>query len=569
MSDSRSESSSTADGATAAEADGAGGGPRGTAAAGELSRRALFGGAAGFLSTLAFRTTASGMERTSEPVLETGIQGIRVEEAYRLRVKAAQAQRKLPFAEPQSNHDEAELPDYLASFTKALPHDELGIVDPAAYRVLLAALEDGAPEAFESVPLGGYARLGNPQAALAFDLIGPDPSQLAAPPAPGFASAEMAGEMVELYWHALLRDVPFSAYGSHPLVAHACDDLSRLSDFRGPKEQGEVTPATLFRGVAAGDLAGPYVSQFLWKRIPYLPTWIDQAMRTCVPDVDYLDRHERWLEIQNGALGGANRFAERPLYVRNGRDLGEYVHRDFSYQAYLSACLMLFKFGVPADGGNPYKHSRTQSPFATFGQPYVLYLLAVVTQLAFRASWYQKWQVHRRLRPEEMAGRVHHYLAGKARYPLHDDLPGSRVLARTEERQGSHLLCAAYPEGCPVHPSYPAAHALIAGACATVLKAFFDESYVVPEPVEATPDGRTLRPYPGPPLTVGDELDKLASNIAIGRDFAGVHYRSDSSAGLLLGEDLALHVLSEARGIGNELFTGFSLRSFDGGRVVV
>ena len=534
-----------------------------------LSRRTLFGGAAGLLSALTFANPLAAGEAPAPLPADDPPPGSRRDRAYRLRLEAARAQRDRAIAEQRANGDEGELPDYLASFTKALPHDELGVVDPRAYTVLLTALEDGDPEAFESVPLGGYARLANPQAALSYDLVGPDPSQLAMPPAPRFASAEAAGEMVELYWHALLRDVPFSAYGTDPRVERACEDLSRLSDFRGPKQGGAVTPQTLFRGDTRGDLAGPYVSQFLWKRIPYLPMWIEQAMRTCVADVDYLDRHERWLEIQNGALGGVNRFEERPLYLRNGRDLGEYVHRDFSYQAYLGACLMLFKSGVPADGGNPYKHSRTQSPFATFGQPYLINLLAVVAQLAFRASWFQKWQVHRRLRPEEASGRVHHHLGGRASYPLHRDLLDSAAVAATEARQGSLLLCAAYPEGSPIHPSYPAAHAVVAGACVTVLKAFFDESYLVPEPVEATPDGRALRPYRGAPLNVGDELDKLASNIAIGRDFAGVHYRSDSIAGLALGEELALAVLAEARGTGNELFAGFSVRRFDGRRVEV
>lgn len=495
--------------------------------------------------------------------------GSRLDEALRLRLEAAQAQKGKGRAEQRANEDEAELPDYLACFTKSLPHDELGIVDPEAYEVLLGALERRDPQGFEEVPLGGYARLANPQAALAFDLLGPDPVQLSCPPAPRLSSAEAAAEMAEVYWHALLRDVPFDRYASDDAVLRACDDLSKLSELRGPKRGGRVTPETLFRGPTAGDLEGPYVSQFLWKRIPYLPMWVEQSIRTAVPRVDYLDRYDRWLAIQNGALGGVNRFEESPTYIRSGRDLGEYVHRDFSFQAYQGACLTLFRLGVPPDGGNPYKHSRTQSPFATFGQPYALYLLAVAAHLAFKASWYQKWLVHRRLRPEEMAGRVHNHLAGRARYPIHPELLESAVLEATEERQGNHLLCTAYPEGCPIHPSYPAAHAVVAGACVTVLKALFDESYGIPEPVQATPDGRALRPYPGPPLTVGGELDKLASNISIGRDFAGVHYRSDATAGLALGEELALAILAEARATGNELFAGFSVRRFDGRRVEV
>lgn len=81
----------------------------------------------------------------------------------------------------------------------------------------------------------------------------------------------------------------------------------------------------------------------------------------------------------------------------------------------------------------------------------------------------------------------------------------------------------AYPEGCPLHPAYPTGHAAIAGACVTVLKAFFQAAFVIPNPVEESLDGLLLLPYRGPDLAVGGELNKLASNIAVGRDTAGVH----------------------------------------------
>src|SRR5262249_61328184 len=100
-----------------------------------------------------------------------------------------------------------------------------------------------------------------------------------------------------------------------------------------------------------------------------------------------------WLACENGAISGVNRFDEKARYIRNGRDLGEFVHRDFTYQAALAAGLILLKMGVPPDGGNPYKHSRTQSGFTTFGSPYLLYLLAIASQVALTACWFQKWQV--------------------------------------------------------------------------------------------------------------------------------------------------------------------------------
>ncbi|HYL06757.1 MAG TPA: hypothetical protein VE075_12000, partial [Thermoanaerobaculia bacterium] len=103
----------------------------------------------------------------------------------------------------------------------------------------------------------------------------------------------------------------------------------------------------------------------------------------------------------------------------------------------------------------------------------------------------------------------------------------------------------------------------------TVLKALFDDSYLVPKPVVPAPDGLSLRPYDGPPLTVGGELDKLAWNVGMGRAFAGIHWRSDVAAGLRFGEEVAVAVLREMKLTGNELFAGFSLRRFDGSRLTV
>lgn len=535
-------------------------------------RRFLEGSAAAlsgwFLGPALAGSLGSAAAAEPRPRPEASPTDDRLTRAYALRMKAADHARKLGVAAHPGNGDES-LPGHLATFTKGLPHDKLGLVDPKAYAVLARALESGDPHAFESIPLGGFVKLANPQASWAYDLVGVDACQLGMRPAPTFASAEQAGELVELYWHARLRDVPFAEWESSPLVARACEDLSRLSDFRGPKQGGSVTPGTIFRGTSEGALTGPYASQFLLQELPLLPLEIEQRIRTAVPGVDYLTDYDGWLSVQNGAIAGVNEFDPKARHIRSGRDLGEYVHRDLTYQAYLGACLMALRLGAMPDGGNPYKHSRTQAPFATFGPPFFIYLLAVVTQVALKTCWYEKWRVHRRLRPEELGGRVENHLRGTASYPLHDELLDSEALAETRRRQGSALLAQAFPEGCPTHPSYPAAHAVIAGACATVLKACLDEKHVIPQPVVAASDGLSLQPWEGAPLTVGGELDKLAWNIAIGRNFAGVHWRSDSSEGLKLGEAVAIELLSEATLTGNEMFEAFSLQRFDGERVLV
>jgi hypothetical protein len=127
----------------------------------------------------------------------------------------------------------------------------------------------------------------------------------------------------------------------------------------------------------------------------------------------------------------------------------------------------------------------------------------------------------------------------------------------------------AYPEGSPTHPAYPAGHATLAGACNTVLKWFFKEDLAIPSPVVASSDGSTLNSYTGPTLTVGGELNKLASNASIPRDTAGVHWRTDGEQGMLLGEAMAIGMLQDLANTNNEQFAGLSLTKFDGTTITI
>jgi hypothetical protein len=453
-----------------------------------------------------------------------------------------------------------------------LPHNTLGEVDPVAYDIYLAAVASGVPADFEKIPLGGAAKLANPQAGYAFDMLGPDGHQVALPAAPAVNSAREAAEMAEDYWMALTRDIPFNDYDTNPLTADAAANLSSFSDFRGPKRNGQVTPGTLFRGFTTDDLNGPYISQFLWMTIPYGATTVVQKYKTAQPGIDYMTSYTDWLNVQNGGAPVKFNFDSTPRYIRSGRDMAEYLHRDFSYQGALGAALILSSFGLPAfDDNNPYKTSKTQTSGITLGSQAILDLLARVSDLALKACWFQKWLVHRRVRPEAYGGLVHNHISGKAQYPLPSDLisgPGTQVLDRVFSNFGTYLLPMAYPEGSPNHPAYPAGHATLAGACYTVLKWFFNESMQIPNPVIASSDGTTLNPYSGPPLTVGGELNKIASNASIPRDTAGVHWRTDGEQGMLLGEAMAIGMLQDMARTNNEN-AGLSLTKFDGTTIVI
>jgi len=211
---------------------------------------------------------------------------------------------------------------------------------------------------------------------------------------------------------------------------------------------------------------------------------------------------------------------------------------------------------------------RNQEGFVEWGGPQILTLVTEIATRALKATWYQKWSVHRRLRPEAFAGRIHPRLLGNASYPIHPEVLNSEVVPAISSQFGSYLLPMAFVEGSPSHPSYTAGHATVAGACVTILKAFFDETWVIPDPLVPTDDGLALQPYAGPALTVGGELDKLASNIGVGRNMAGVHYRSDNDESLALGEKVAIAMLAEQRDCHNQPFT-FTLRTFSGKTIVI
>jgi len=496
----------------------------------------------------------------------------RQQAARATRVEAAEMAYARGVEPHPNNGDEDRYPSHFANFSKALPHDELGVVEPAAYEAYLHALSTGRPEDFENIPLGGKAKLANPQAGLAFDLEGPDSHCMAMPPAPRFDSAEQAGELVELYWMALARDVHFSDYATDATIAAACDDLSALTDFTGPKQSGSVTPATIFRGLTPGDLAGPPVSQFLLRDFTYGSLIVLHRQKTVVPNVDYLTGFTDWLSSQNGTPPPSGpSFDVIPRYIRNLRDLAAYVHLDTPSEAFMNACIMLLGQGVPVKDGNPYKHSATQGGFTTFGPPHIQALVGDGTIRALKAVWFQKWFVHRRLRPEEYAGRVHVHVNDETSYPVHQDVLNSVALQRVQEQYGSALLPQAYPEGCPTHPSYGAGHNAIAGACITLLKAWFVEETKMTNPVVASADGTRLDPYTGSDadsLTVGGELNKLAGNMAAGRDAAGIHWRSDYWESILLGERVALGLLEEQKLTFNEPST-FTVTKFDGTVVTI
>ena len=564
------------------------------------SRRKFLGDVGGVTIALAAGSTALtpllGSESSVAIANEIGPDESkrRINDARQLRFDAARAMALEGVPGHPTNGDEERFPNKIGNYSKGLRHNAIGEVDPRAYEALISAIDSGNFADFEALATNGHLgagdptrqrRLVNPISGYAFDLEGLDSYQFNMRAAPAFSSPEEAGEMVELYWMSLLRDVNFLDYETHPLAQLAAEDLSRLSDFRGPRQGNRVTPQTLFRDNFPGCTVGPYVSQFLLKDCPFGAQVVDQRIRTALAETDFMTDFQSWLDVQNGIQPTQPFPLGEPRFCRNSRDLGSYVRADALYQAYFVAGLVLLANGMPWDRNNPYGQtpeggsgrplpagvpgSLAQVAFTTFGGPHILALLTEVSSRAQKAVWFQKFLVHRRLRPEEFGGRVEVVRRNLESYPIHSDLFRSQALDQVLSKFGSHLLPQAFPEGSPLHTSYGSGHATTAGACITILKAFFDESAIIPDPVVPNSDGSGLIPYEGPELTVGGELNKIASNIAQGRNMAGIHWRTDASEGIKLGEAVAISLLRDQKPTYREPFQGFRLTKLDGTLITV
>jgi len=470
------------------------------------------------------------------------------------------------------NGDELLYTDKRGSFNKALKHQDSGFPDVNAFASLVRALDVNTQALFNNIILGGTRHLVNPQGAFFYSLSANDGWINAIPAAPAFASAETAGEMVEDYWTVLLRDTCFFEFGTNGTAAMAVTDLNKLSDFKGPKIGGAVTTGTLLRGNAPGELVGPFISQFLYLDVPTGPMTLKQLVMSPMAGEDYMTSFTDWFAIVNGeSTGGAlNYNGER--YIITPRDLTEFVHKDFPCFEGTNAALILTSFGSGAlDPANPYTNNATQDGFVSFGLSELLDLVQAAAHEALKTAWYQKWLVNRRLRPEEFGFYLDYQLTNGTNLGIHSDLLNSAVLPLIAANQSNrYFLAQAYPEGSPAHPSYIAGHACFIGAGITILKAWFNENFVIPNPMVpdcAHPD--VLTAYTGDDLTVGGELNKLASNVSLGRDMAGVHYRSDGWQGMLLGEQVAIDLLNNTSFLFNENFAGFSLTTFEGKKITV
>ena len=418
-----------------------------------------------------------------------------------------------------------------------------------------------------------------------------------------------------------------------------------------PSGAPKLAPDNIFRGIGNGVLDGPYISQFLLIGNAAFGNKVEcgiirygaQAINQRVPQAaqkDFMTAWDEWRAVQDGidvnegndthgqifvSKGGHlidrdnlvnddgkwidddGKLSDNPVpskpnrrFISTPRDLATYVHFDQLYQAYLNAALILLSMKAPFDPAFAPLHGQGMDTnvegFALYGGPHILTLVTEVATRALKAVRYQKFNNHLRLRPEALAARIEKATTIGGLFPqFFADVDSGQVggvgtVGAIRAKTGNALLPMAFREGSPMHPSYGAGHATVAGACVTVLKAFFDTSTVLGKdnqkgvgfwpnggdsPVyyqvnEGGDPSKNCAPYKclsemdDKSLTLEGELNKLAANISIGRNMAGVHYYSDYYDSLLMGEEIAIGILEEQSLCYTKDPFAMSLRKFDG-----
>src|SRR5581483_1967886 len=302
---------------------------------------------------------------------------------------------------------------------------------------------------------------------------------------------------------------------------------------------------------------------------------ISQLMTTYTPGIDYMTDETTFFQVQNGISTGLGLSKDTTgRYLHDGRGLCAWTHDDVLYQGYLIAMLVLGTLKAPVNPGNPYIASTKQNGFCTFGGPDFAASMGECAAKALQKVWFQKWLVHLTHRPEAGGGVLYQNITnpGRVQSKINSNAVNSQAVAQSFSKYGTYLLAQAFPEGSPTHPCYPTGHGTVAGAAITLLKFFFDENFVIPNPMVPTSDGLALVPYTGPDagqITVGGELNKLASNVTFGHGIhPGIHWRASSYASMLLGEAIAISMLQNKARMYNEKFT-VTFTKLDGNKVTI
>ncbi len=501
--------------------------------------------------------------------------------------------------------------EYLWVFSKTLGHDPSSFLpDRSQTDQMLKFFEEPTFSGLETLPSSqdSERKLEDPAGGLGFEPI--SKSHYLIPSPIEFISINSslgAMELSEVFCMSLCRDIKISELlsstdpttvmlkprdengnelGYSLPVQSIIDILNSYPNSNWPVESG-LNMGNLFRGKLPDELIGQYISQLLILDVPFGKATFEQKYKP-EWDTTFSVTTEGFLKIQDGVTSGFPTKGDiSARRVTTLRDLGSLVKNDPAYGLYFTAGLISAKAGLSA-----LTNPGNGSAFLDTGGPDFLTSIAAVCRAALRSGWLTKWQNALKIRPEEAAGRLSWYeMASTKPSELQDwvsffnsDLLNTvKMWTSTQgSTQDSSFLPLLYDEGSPTHPAYPAGHACVAGACCTIIKAFIKTHESngdkilwssVFGPIQKVDETGNLVDTVDSNETIVGEINKLCSNVSIGRNIAGVHYRSDADAGILMGETVAIsYLLAMTKSYYPSMLTDhieFILEKFNGDLVVI
>ena len=483
---------------------------------------------------------------------------------------------------------------YNGSYTKGLNHNSITghLQSSADYKNFVCALINNNQQKLSLIPMAPKFELKmvDPLGSLSSPLIGADKCFFHLCNPPTLHSKTGAAEMIELYSMALTRDMSFINYNTNPLITTVLkymnneDVLKYLQDY-SPKNI--INSSTIFRGPFKGDQVGPYISQLLYLNIPMGALTIAQIYEVYISKEasirigitnEWGRNNTEIINIQNTYISRLPPLPPRSSllqrYIFNGRSLAETVHSNPVYQFYYHSTLILNELGALPNPTLP--QYPNQKSFIIGGES-IQCMLGELSGIALEHAWYWKWQVYRKLRPEVFGlwiDNIKNNRVSNDKYGIEDLILNNAILNDIKNANSkwgftdSYTLSLTYREGSPLDPTYPSSHAVVSGACCTLLKIFYDSeqlwsslpglsgninrrilpSNVTGPLIQADELGERLVNYTGTDagkITIYGEINKLASNIGFGRSWAGVNYRTDVTKGILLGEEIAIEYMKD------------------------
>lgn len=352
---------------------------------------------------------------------------------------------------------------------------------------------------------------------------------------------------------------------AHPSEA----DLRRAGVWNGA---GEMTLATLFSAGINHGPGGLRLSQLFStdRKVaepegPITPPSADARLSQWV----------RWCARHSGAglaIPGQDTSNPQPqtLAALTSRVCTTPAARPFQ-----SAALAALANGTALDPG--LVPHGLEAPGWTGGR--VFSLIAQAEIYARRAAMRRLTEADRLSRPAVTAARmtVHlaqeerHISAGDARYREAADqlvqfapnllswVSKANAAARGAQRFEHSLFLPLGAPAAAYHPSDAAAHVIVAGALATVMKAVFDTS---------RPSHLRLADRASGRLDLAQELNLLAANYAMARVVSGGYLPAENHQDLRLGQSIGLQILRSALEQDNRS-ASVQLRGFDGDHLKV